>query len=379
MHEFNFLQSLFDHSPGDGPFLSIYLNADANETGKKDFPKFLKKEFADHIAVTEINSDKRKSLDSDESLVFSFIDELDPAVKGAAIFACSAEGFFKTFEFSVAFPKNEFFMFDRPRIFPLAEIVDANPRYAVALADTNSARIYVVNRGEVVRNKEIQNTKTNWIETGGWSQMRFQRHIENFHQQHAKELAAELAKLVRDDRTERIILGGDEAVIIPMLREQLADEVNQRVIAVLPLNVHTVEKDLFAAAEKAVDEHKLGFDKQRTDYILEHRYEAGAGVAGIEDTLKALLNGEVQELYLNPDTADLSYNAKEIEQIFREYGKLNENRPPDLSDSGAMMDELLRFGADTADRVRFVADPHLLKKHGGAGAILRFKAQHART
>lgn len=378
MKEFNFLRSLFDYAPGDSPFLSIYLNTDVNASGKKDHEKFLKKEFADHIAVAGVRSSKRSSLEGDEAKVSEYIDALEPEVKGAAIFSASGAGFFKAFEFAAAFPENAFYMFDRPRIFPLAQIVDANPRYAVALADTNFARIFVINRDEVLRDQAIQNLKTNRTEVGGWSQTRYQRHIENFHQQHAKEVAEELAKLVRNDRVDRVVLCGDEAVIIPLLQRELAEEVSHRVVAVLPLNVHTADDEVLDATEKAVAEYQLQTDRDRIEYILEHRYDAGAGVAGIEDTLRALLNGEVQELYLNGTLSDIAYNAKDIEQIFREYD-LDTDIPPDVSDHGQILDELVRLGAKTADGVHFVSEPGLLKKYGGAGAILRFKAQHART
>jgi predicted RNase H-like nuclease (RuvC/YqgF family) len=40
----------------------------------------------------------------------------------------------------------------------------------------------------VVKEHEINNVKTHATSQGGWSQARYQRHIVNFDQQHAKEV-----------------------------------------------------------------------------------------------------------------------------------------------------------------------------------------------
>ena len=45
--------------------------------------------------------------------------------------------------------------------------------------------------------------------------MRYQRHTENYHLHHAKEVIEKLDRLVREERIEHVILAGDEETIIP--------------------------------------------------------------------------------------------------------------------------------------------------------------------
>src|SRR5947199_375601 len=76
---------------------------------------------------------------------------------------------------------------------------------------------------------EVQNVKTRGARIGGWSQMRYQRHLEQYHLQHAKEVADQLEQVVREDDVQHIILAGD-AVIIPKLKEQLPKAAAEKVV-----------------------------------------------------------------------------------------------------------------------------------------------------
>src|SRR5215207_3156485 len=213
MRQLSLLNKLLDAQPNGSPFISLYLNTEPNETGKKDFDIFLRKQLSDHVGVMEAGSEKRENFEKDSKKIEEFVEGLDPSIRGIAIFASSGnDDFFRTFEFEVPFEENHFYLFDRPYLFPLVRLFDQHPTFAVVSADTNSANIYMFRRAKTVRHEEIQNTKTNRSEVGGWSQMRYQRAIDNFHQQHAKEVVEELQKIVRSDGLEHIILAGDESV-----------------------------------------------------------------------------------------------------------------------------------------------------------------------
>jgi len=202
MSRYNFLQDLLNVEAGRGPFISAYFDTRVNENGKRTFDVVLKKQISDNINAFPEGSDDRKSFEQDAKKINDFLEGLEPSTKGVAIFACSSAGLFKTYDFQVPFEENLFFVFDRPHLYPLIRLVSKNRKFVVVQADTNSAHIYVFGRGEVFSREDIQNEKTNRTEVGGWSQMRYQRHVDNFHQQHAKEVMAELEKLVRNERIE---------------------------------------------------------------------------------------------------------------------------------------------------------------------------------
>ena len=205
--------------------------------------------------------------------------------------------------------------------------------------------------------------------------MRYQRHIENFHQQHAKEVIAELDKLVQAARIERVVLAGDEAVIIPLLRAEMSGELASKVVDTLPLNVNTPEHEIAEAAEKAVADYNVKAEKETIDHLFEVNYEDGVGVTGFENVLSALFNGQVQELYLSSNPDDIVYRREEVKLILKNYAPGLDEDLPEVSERESLINELIKLAASSADDVRFIEDPHLLKTVGGVGAILRYQAK----
>src|SRR5688500_10371177 len=140
MRQFNFLSKVLDAQSGTEPYISLYLNTGPNETGKKEFDVFLKKQLSDHMAVLEQGSAKRDAFQADAEKINEFVESLDPSVRGVAIFAGSGNNdFFQTYEFSVPFEENQFHVLERPFIFPLVRLIDQHPMFATVAADTNSA------------------------------------------------------------------------------------------------------------------------------------------------------------------------------------------------------------------------------------------------
>ena len=119
------------------------------------------------------------------------------------------------------------------------------------LADTNAARILVFATGEVVAEHEIKGVKTKRTSQGGWSQARYQRHIENFHVQHAKEVIDALEKIVQQENITEIIVAGDE-VVMPLLREQMPKHLAEKVVDHVRMNLNTPPEQLIESALEAL-------------------------------------------------------------------------------------------------------------------------------
>lgn len=376
MQQFDFLTKLFEFEPAGFPFISVYLNTEPNETGKKDFDIFLKKQLKDHGAVLETGSSEAESYEADVEKINQFIDNLDPSTRGAAIFACSgSDGFFERFEFEVPFEENRFDVANKPDLLPIIRLISKYPPFAVVAADTNEAHIYVFKRGKTIEQEDIQNLKTSRTEAGGWSQMRYQRHIDNFHQQHAKEVIEETTKLVRDERIDRIVLSGDESVIIPILRAELPKDLEDKIAGTISMNVKSAAHEIYEAAAKAIEEHEHEIEKREVERLLEQNYDGGTGVVGAEETLKALLNGQVQELLISASLEDINYSRGDVRSVLKAYEPGEDGDLPDAAEKADVVNEILKRAAATADSIRFVTDSQLLKTQGGIGAILRYQAK----
>jgi peptide chain release factor subunit 1 len=375
MKENHLLNRLLDLEALQFPFISLYLDARPDQNGKAGFSPFVREQISENTEKFPLRSAERESFEKDAERIGKYLEDLDPRINGVAIFACQGAGFFEAADFVVPFERNHFFVFGKPHIYPLVRLLEQNPMFAVALADTNAARIFVVRGGSTLEKEDIQNVKTNRTEVGGWSQTRYQRHIENFHEQHAKEVAAELEKIVREMRIQHVLLAGDETIIIPLLRRQLSKEMEARIAGVLKLNVHTPENELLEAARSAIRQNDTLIDKQKIDLLFEQNYDGGSAVAGVEKTLEALFNGQVQELYISADFDTIDYKPEKIMDTLKNYAPGIGEELPAASQHGMLIDELLAQAARSAEEIRFIEDAGLLKKAGGVGALLRYQAK----
>ncbi len=370
----NILKKLSEVEASESPFISIYLNAEPNNYGQDDFDIFLKKQLSEHQDNFEEGAPERESFDRDVEKIREFAGKINPSTNGVAIFACDgADGFFKTVQFDVPFENDRFFVFNRPHIFPLARLIDQNPRYAVVLADTNSANIYVVQHGQILDENIIENEVTNRTEVGGWSQARYQRHVEELHKRHAKEVIEDLENVVREEDIRQIILAGNEEVVIPVLREELTHDLQSKLIGTVRADVNAPKEELWEKVEQTINQHNTLKDKEKIDYFNEQNYDDGFCVGGVEKTLKALENGQVQELYLTASFDEIEFDENKVKQILENYAPGDDSKMPNVKEGREIADELLRLALQSAERVRFIEDENLLEEVGGVGALLRYK------
>ena len=239
------VDKLLEFEPVPAPVISLYLDARVNEQGKRQFMPFVRKQLSERAKSYEKNSLELESFEKDSERIISYLEDgVTPTASGLAIFACAADDLFEVGEFEAPFERDRLFVSDRPHVYPLARVAEKYRRYAVVLADTNRARIFVFAAGQTINEESIENVKTKRTSVGGWSQARYQRHEENYHLHHVKEVVDVLDKIVREEEIEHVILAGDETAVIPLLREQLPKALEEKVIDAVNLGIDTPEHEL---------------------------------------------------------------------------------------------------------------------------------------
>lgn len=371
----HFVERLAAFEPQDDlPVVSLYLNAQADEHGRHNFQTFVRKELSERAKTFELETPQRASIDEDLVRINRYLEQkIQPPTQGIAIFTCSgANDFFETLQFEAPIENNRIFVYDRPHLYPLARLVDQYPRYAVVLADTNSAKIFVFALGKAIKRQELQNVKTKRTQMGGWSQMRYQRHTENYHLHHAKEVIDNVERLVREERIQQVILAGDEETIIPLLREQMPRELSEKVVDVLSLGIDTAEHELLQESFNAYRRYNSLNDMEKVEHMLGEYRRDGLAVTGVPQTLAALSNGQVEELLIASTADALQFDKAEVEKVLSSYGG-----PDEVSatlDQRTVADELIRRATQLSSaRVTFIEDAGTLKNVGGVGALLRYR------
>ncbi|MCA1560788.1 MAG: hypothetical protein LC804_11145, partial [Acidobacteria bacterium] len=251
------------------PFISLYLNTQPDQHGRDNFEPFVRKEFKERSRGFAVHSTERESLDRDIERINQYLAaDLKPSANGLAIFACAgADEFFEAVQLTAPIDEHRLYISDQPQLYPLARLESQYPRYAALLADTNSARLFVFSTGELIDQRELKNVKTRRTSMGGWSQARSQRHVENYHLHHAKEVVDMLDKVVRAESIPHVILAGDE-VIVPLLREQLPQHLSDKIVDVVRLDVDAPEQDVLATSLKSLKRQAAESEREKVESVV---------------------------------------------------------------------------------------------------------------
>src|SRR5688572_1888288 len=367
------LDRLSAFEPTDAPVLSLYLDMRSKDNGRADYAPFLKKTFADRSRA--LKGDARKSFDRDVERINDYLgDDVRRSANELALFACSAADLFEAIQLDVPLEDHWMFVGSMPHLYPLARVNDQFPRYAALLVDTNAARLFVFGLGSAEARHAVTNVKTKKTSMGGWSQARYQRHIENFHLLHMKEVVEVLDRVVRDESLDRIVISCDASAKATLM-DQLPKHLAEKVVDLGNLGIHTPEHEVLERTLEALREHDAGTDIEQVERMLGAWRAGGLGVVGPEQTLQALEKGQVEELLITASPSLLKRAKTLTSDVAPAPVDVDTTASTGAADSDRhrLADHFVVHAHMSAARIRFIEDPELLAEVGGVGALLRFK------
>ena len=369
------LARLVAFEPTTLPVVSVYLNTQPDRHGRTpDSAPYLHREFKALARTWAPGSPERHSFDRDVERIVSYAaGQIDPAANGVAIFACWGAGeFFEAIQLTSPVSDNRVYACPQPHLYHLARLDEQYPRYAAVLTDTNTARIFVFGLDHVISAEDVKGKKVHRVKVGGWSQARYQRRVGNVHQEHAKEVMERLAQIVREDKVSHIILAGDQ-VVIPLLQEHLPPEMVS-MVEVMKLDIHASEQNVLTATLAKLLEQEARTAAEKVDRLMRQYRARGLAVVGLEETLEALANGQVDELMVSGALEESHPLPEEVRAILA----------PELPDSGggtaseeprqaSLPDLLVTKAKQSGATVTFIEDAGLLESVGGVAAFLRWR------
>ena len=374
------LERLAAVTPTPFPFLSLYLNLAVDQNGRETHDTFLRKVFAERVKGFPQHSPQRQSFEQDRDRITAYLgDEVNRSSNGVAIFACSAEnGYWDAVQVDAPFPEHALYVASVPQLYSLARLVDQYPRYAVVVLDTHRARIFVCSLAAAERTTDVTGVKTKRHAMGGWSQARYQRHTENFHLHHVKDVIDRLNKIVSAEQIQHIVVAGDE-VAVPLFTEQLPIPLRERLVDFIRLDRSADEATIVEMTMEVMRQKDAETDAQRVAELTDAWRSGGLGVAGGEATLRALELGQVDELIMTA-SLDTLRSTKHLPVdaapgSIQAHTSASGNGPDETRLK--LSSELIRRAQQTGASIRFIEDPQLLAEIGGVGALLRFSISPA--
>ena len=346
------LSELYDSQSKD-TYVSVYFS-------KHNDPKFLEKRTAAC----------QRLLDKDEQDNFAdTIKQIKEYIKTSrdnnlALFASKKYNFLKAVVLPVEI-HNSLVVDSSPYIRPLARIQDEYESFTLVLINTNYAKLYSLSMGAVDATKNLSSNIMNKHKKGGQSQARFQRLRTGAIHAFYKEVEEALENIA----DKQIILTGPGQAkhqfydILPKhLKERIIDQFDISIDdeqQLLEKSIHLISKN---------EEHK---STQALQHLKAEILKDGLAVYGLDETLKAVQNGQVDLLLIEKD-----YKVKgclcENCQILK-AGPIKEcpicGGPTTEAD---VIEEIIEFAHRTNAEIEFTSDEELAQL-GHIGGILRYK------
>jgi peptide chain release factor subunit 1 len=377
-HLADVLRRLAEVDAGDLPVLSVYLDMRAHATGQRPGRRAGEVVLRDRLRNIERTYWPRgadyDSFKADDARLVEFIDEeFDPSAHGLALFACSGIGLWEAVQAGVPF-HDSVSAGPRPDLFQLARLIDEHETAVVALVDTNTARLFVTRTGRLEEAGDLDEDAVHFQKRslGGWSEQRYQRHIDKHIEDFARDAAAEIEQLVSREEARRLVLAGDEVAITP-LAEALPQAVAERVGEVLRVDMRASVDELGSEVREVLERAEAESGHSLADQLVGAVRGDGLGVGGVEATRRMLEMGAAEVLILAemPITAPEQQEFHDARDIAEQVDGLDE-REPGLLDL-ELRNELVRLAAVTSAAVEVVADHDGLRRLGGVGALLRYR------
>lgn len=367
------LRRLAGWDPKGAPVTSIYLTVDGRRYPRRvDYEVRLDELLRRaRTAASGLGEPGRRSVEADLERISGLVrSEFERGgTRGLAMYAASAVDLWE----EVRLPRpvrDRAVVAPQADLSPLEAVVEMYRPTCIALVDSEKARVFLAELGEVEEIADLFDEVPGRHEKGGWSQMRMQRHVDVHRHDHLKRVAEALFKLWKRRGFDRVILGGPGEVpreLEPKLHEYVRSRIADRIA--MPMHVTLdevrrrtleVEEELERRAEQAK--------------IAEVSGAVGSGergVAGLEPTLEALAEGRAGEVVVAIDLSAPGRACPSCGRLTTRTGRCprcgsRTEEVPDVVD--AAVAAALRSGS----RVEIVTQDGAMEALEGVGALLRF-------
>jgi peptide chain release factor subunit 1 len=250
-----------------------------------------------------LSHDERKALTADlERIGAWFESEFDrDGVRGVAVFSAELGDLF--LQLPLPWPvDDDARIANQLYLAPLVRLVGSGDGAVVAYVGRERGDVYRLRGGRLEPLADETTDVPGRHDQGGWSQARYERHIEKIVDRHLRDVADALDHCVRSLKGVRVVLAGTEETR-SSFEGLLAPETRAALVGWVAAEAHVDAPRLLEAAQPLLEEWRAGREEE---LLARWRAEAarnGRAATGWEETLQAASDGRV-ELLLVQDGAD---------------------------------------------------------------------------
>lgn len=247
--------------------------------------------------------DERQALERDLERVGEWFDSefSREGVRGVALFAAGKDNLFTPL--LLPWPvEDDARIAAQLYLAPLVRVVGRGDGAVVAYVGRERGDVYRLRGGQLVPLADESAQVPGRHDQGGWSQGRYERHIETIVDRHLRDVADAIDRCVRRLRDVRVVLAGTEETRSGF-EELLAPETRKALVGWVAAEAHVDGVGLLEAARPLLDEWRAGREEELLARWREEAARNGRAATGWEETLQAASDGRI-ELLLVQDGVD---------------------------------------------------------------------------
>jgi peptide chain release factor subunit 1 len=286
----------------NGLAISLYLGLDRSTAGTTPaaatkinslLDEAQKSTFANR---SELTHDQKRGLQSDFERVRKYLtNDFDRAgTQGLAIFAAGLDTFWSANALSETVPDRVCVGPDF-HLRPLVSLVGRGEGAIVAVIDRERGLLFQLINGRLETLSDLSEEQPGRHDQGGWSQARFQRHIDELAKDHLRTVAADLDNHVRRGLARHVVVvGPDEARAA--FADLLSAETSNCVVGWTAGEGYATPTELLELATPFLEQARLAEETAALERWQEEAGRSGRAASGWDETLEAASDGRVELL-----------------------------------------------------------------------------------
>jgi peptide chain release factor subunit 1 len=367
---------------GPYPFFSLYLNTRWDSEQQRErirlFTKNELKKGADQIKGKE---GWQKAYLEDQKQIEGFVEGLvrrsyDEGVDGIAIFSCSGTTTFLTYPSIMPF-ENQFFLSGLPVLRPLVRLSSQYQETLAVMVETDSAKLFEISLEGLLAESSIESYVPGRHDQGGWAQMRYQRHIRDHMNKHHREVSEQLTELFDTGKWRRVVLIGQDRTLANF-KSFLPERLKQQIADTFSVDFFEERSRVLRRIFDRLMQREREEVSRQIKELKERTPQRGRATLGLDGTLEALNQGQIQTLYLLASFNLMGGRCSQCGSLALTHP--HPPAPPSASCpfcKGSLRgihlgEEMMRSVIRQDGEVTWVEENITLKENDGVGASLRF-------
>lgn len=368
------LRDLANFRAEKGCAMSVYLNLDPSEVptaGDAQTRMNALLNTAEKTDRRDLTHEQRGALKRDfERIARWFDDDFErDGARGLAVFAAGLDNFWRTLPLPDPVP-DRFKVGRELFLAPLVPVVARSDGTIVAVVGREQGQLYRLQSGRLQEIGDYFDEQPGRHDQGGWSQARYQRHIEKLVQEHLKEVAEVLDRSRRRLHVPKIVLIGSEETRSEFV-DALSAEAREALVGWAPAEAHAGPTELLGVVAPVLEKAEAKDESEVLARWQEEAGRSGRAASGWAQTLEAASDGRVEVLLFQEGADHPAFRCPACGRAALEGGSCPlDGTRLDETDAGldlAVHQTLAHGGAVWA--IRYQQD---LAPVEGIGALLRY-------